>query len=117
MLVYRTRSGNGSVLAFYEAVFDGQHSRRDVGPRTDAIGLRAGARAADLIGSCASGRLGRPLGGPGSPRGPGKVDFERFLAVEGYARPRRVLQQGPRGVPTKISGLGFIPLHLRGRAR
>ena len=70
MLVYRTRSGNGSVLAFREAVFwrsafatrcwftalsvimgqcwlslrlffGGQHSRRDVGPRTDAIGLPA----------------------------------------------------------------------------
>ena len=30
MLVYRTFSGNGSVLAFCEAV-GGQHSRRDVG--------------------------------------------------------------------------------------
>ena len=72
MLVYRTLSDSGSVLAFCEAVFwqsafatrcwftafsvvmgqcwlsvrpffCGQHSRRDVGPRTDAIGLRAGA--------------------------------------------------------------------------
>ena len=72
MLVYRTLSGNGSVLAFCEAVFwrsafatrcwftalsvvmgqcwlsvrlffGGQHSRRDVGPGTAAIGLRAGA--------------------------------------------------------------------------
>ena len=78
----------------------------------ERIGLRVGAGAADLIGSCASGRLGRPLGGP---RGPGqslkklkKVDFEPFLPVEGYPgppAPRRVLQQGPRGVPAK--NLGF----------
>ena len=31
MLVYRTLGGNGSVLAFCEAVFGGQHSRRHVG--------------------------------------------------------------------------------------
>ena len=36
----------------------------------ERIGLRAGAGAADLIGSCASGHLGRPLGGPGGPRIP-----------------------------------------------
>ena len=139
MLVYRTLSGNGSVLAFCEAVFwrsafatrcwftafsvvIGRSafatpcwftalsvvmgecwlsvrlfltvSIRDAMWVPERIGLRAGA--ADLIGSCASGRLGRE-----------KVDFERFLAVEGYPgppAPRRVLQQGPRGVRAKTLG-------------
>ena len=82
MLVYRTLSGNGSVLAFCEAV-------------------------------CASGRFGRPLGGP---RGPGGLKGLKVLkwsilsvfwlqkGTPGLPAPRRVLQEGPRDVWAKTAG-------------
>ena len=79
MLVYRTLSYNGSVLAFCEAVSwqSAFATRCWFTAFSVVMGLvcelvrGTGVGAADLIGSCASGRLGRPLGGPRGLGGPG----------------------------------------------
>ena len=81
-----------------------------------------------VCGSC------KALGGPGRSGRPGRVwealwavvtDAElsmlsRFLGCRGVPQARQppggCSSRGPRGVPAKFLGLGFIPLQLRGRA-
>ena len=71
-----------------------------------------GVGAADLIGSCASRRLGRPLGGPGGPGGPrgpggllkGLKKVLKWSILSGFFGCRTQARQPPGGCSSRVPG-------------